>query len=223
MGKTLTSTGSDREFKILDEGTYVAICTAQVAIGMQETHFGEKDQLKTRFEVPTERVTYEKDGEQIEGPMVVWKTYTASLNEKANLRKDLESWRGRKFTDAELEGWDISATLGKPCMITIVHSESGGKTYANVATVTGIPKGTTVPQHEGELLDFNNESYSDDEFNALPGWLQDKVRDGEALAERQRARVEEGNRKASEASKMPERMSPNEYSDDNFTDDDIPF
>lgn len=232
MGKKLTDTSSDRDFQIIDEGTFIAVCTAVVCIGMQETYYGEKEQIKIRFEVPSERITYEKDGKEHEGPMVVWKTYTASLNEKANLRKDLESWRSRRFTEEELQGWDISAILGKPCSITIVHNEAAnGRTYANVERVSGVPKGMSAPQHEGELLDFNNENYSDEEFEALPSWLQDKVRDGEALADAQIARTEEGNRRATEAAKsapVPSHAasahgSPVTDQGDHFTDDDIPF
>ena len=35
------------------------------------------------------------------------KDYKNSLHEKAGLRKDLEAWRGRRFTDAELAGFDL--------------------------------------------------------------------------------------------------------------------
>src|SRR3990167_3685661 len=45
-----------------------------------------------------------------EGPfagnrMTISKFYTLSLSEKANLRKDLEGWRGKSFTESELEGF----------------------------------------------------------------------------------------------------------------------
>jgi hypothetical protein len=213
MGKTLTDNSSNREFEILGQGTYIAVCTATVAIGWQETHFGEKEQLKVRFEVPTERIEYEKDGEQVEGPMVIWKTYTCSLNEKANLRRDLESWRGRQFTEEELAGFDIANILGKACSITIVHRESGGKTYANVSTVSGIPKGTSAPTHEGDLLDFDNENYTGTQLEALPNWLQDKIRDSEALVDRMQSR----------ASASHHAPAASETHGNEFDDDDIPF
>jgi len=218
MGQILKNSGLDREFQIVDEGTHIAICTAVVGIGPQETHFGEKEQLKIRFEISLERVTYtDKDGIEHEGPMIVWKTYTASLNEKANLRKDLESWRSKKFTDEELNGWDIGAIVGKPCMITIVHSENNGKTYANVATVTGVPKGTTVPDAENDLIDFSFDDYTDDQFNTLPEWLQEKVGDGEKLRDVQKARAIEVDRASYAAKTAPvDNLT-------DFVDDDIPF
>ena len=217
MGQILKNSGLDREFQIVDEGTHIAICTAVVGIGPQETHFGEKEQLKIRFEIPGERLVYEKDGVEHEGPMIVWKTYTASLNEKANLRKDLESWRSRKFTDEELNGWDIGAIVGKPCMITIVHSENNGKTYANVATVTGVPKGTTAPAAENDLIDFNFDDYTDEALSALPEWLQEKVADGVKLRAEQKARAIEVDRVSYAAKTAPvEPLT-------DFVDDDMPF
>jgi len=219
MGQILKNKGQDRAFQIVDEGTHIAICTAVVGIGPQETHFGEKEQLKIRFEIPLERVTYkDKDGIDVEGPMIVWKTYTASLNEKANLRKDLESWRSKKFTDIELDGWDIGAIVGKPCMITIVHTENSGNIYANVATVTGIPKGTIVPASENELIDFNFDDYTDDQFETLPEWLQIKVTDGQKLRDEQEARVAESKLKPD-----PDPTNGQEISGPTFVDDDIPF
>ena len=38
-------------------------------------------------------------------PFLVRRRYTASLHEKSALRKDLESWRGRAFTNVELDGF----------------------------------------------------------------------------------------------------------------------
>ena len=37
----------------------------------------------------------------------VARVYTLCLHERAALRKDLESWRGRKFTEQELDGFDL--------------------------------------------------------------------------------------------------------------------
>ena len=62
------------------------------------------------------------------------------MNEKANLRKHLEGWRGKNFTDAEAEDFDLASVLGKPCMLIVSESENGGKTYSNIASVGPMPK-----------------------------------------------------------------------------------
>jgi len=107
---------------------------------------------------------------------VIGKTYTVSLHENANLRGDLESWRGRPFTREELDGFDISKLLGVPCMVNVTHTDKNGKTYANIAAVTPLPKALreNPPKASGDLLlhDDDNNAY-----DSLPEWLQKKIDD----------------------------------------------
>jgi hypothetical protein len=63
------------------------------------------------------------------------------LHEKARLRKDLESWRGRAFTDAELKNFDLEVLIGANCLLNVVQSSKNGSTYANVSAVMPIKKG----------------------------------------------------------------------------------
>lgn len=72
----------------------------------------------------------------------VGKRYTASLHEKATLRKDLQSWRGRAFTNEELAGFDLDHVLNVCALLNVVHNNKDGKTYANVEAVMPLPKGS---------------------------------------------------------------------------------
>lgn len=74
-------------------------------------------------------------------PFLVFKRYTLSTHEKAGLRKDLESWLGRKFTRDDEMGFDVESMLGANCLINITHNTVGDKTYANVASVNPLMKG----------------------------------------------------------------------------------
>jgi hypothetical protein len=66
----------------------------------------EQRKIRLTFELPTElKVFDEEKGEQ---PTVLGKKYTLSLSEKAFLRKDLESRRGKQFTEEEMKGFDIA-------------------------------------------------------------------------------------------------------------------
>ena len=76
--------------------------------------------------------------------MLISKTYTASMHEKAALSKDLESWRGRAFTDEERDGFDLKKVLGQPCLLNVIHENKGGTVYANIASVSPVPKGMPV-------------------------------------------------------------------------------
>src|SRR5687768_6847948 len=88
------------DFAAVPAGNHVAICNAVVDLGMQPgsgMYPDPKHQVYVRFELPTERVKYVKDGNEVEGPMSIGKTFTASMSEKANLRKFIESWFSKKF------------------------------------------------------------------------------------------------------------------------------
>ena len=88
-------------------------------------------------------ITDEKD-EETGDDLYISKMYTASLHEKANLRKDLASWRGRDFTDKERKAFDLEALIGVNCQLSVAHkvSETNGKTYANVVSIVPAAKGS---------------------------------------------------------------------------------
>lgn len=179
MAIIASDNGGGGDFSPTPQGTHLAICNMVVDLGKQPIEYqgqqSTKHQVYLRWELPHERMDWkDKDGTERNGPRVIGKTYTLSLSEKANLRKDLEAWRGRAFTAEELKGFDISKLLGVPCMVTVVHSEKGGKTYANVSGVTGVPKGMAKPDGcECGILIYDDDNL--DQYDALPEWLQKKV------------------------------------------------
>lgn len=174
----IASTNSGSSFEPIPAGTHVARCYSMIFLGTIKTDFQgqEKWQPKVQitFELPLEkRVFKEENGEQ---PFVKSKEYTLSLGDKANLRKDLESWRGKKFSDDEAKGFDICKLLGKACMISIVHTEKNGNTYANIGSISGLPKGMTCPEQINPTFEFSVTEFDEDKFQHLPQFLQDKVK-----------------------------------------------
>jgi hypothetical protein len=165
------------DFKSVPAGSHIAVCNLVADLGLQPgsgMYPAPKRQVYLRFEVPAERVQYERDGKHLDGPIVIGNTYTASMHEKANLRKSLEGWRGRKFTDEEAEKFDVASVLGKPCMLSVVENEaSNGKIYSNIAGIGGLPKGITAPKPENDLI-YYAADYRD-QFNKLPEWLRKKI------------------------------------------------
>lgn len=167
------------DYTPVPEGTHLAICNMVVDLGYQETTYmgarKVKHQCYIRWELPHERLNWQdKEGNEREGPMAIGKTYTLSLSDKANLRKDLESWRGKRFTDSELAGFDLFNLLGAPCQVTVIHAHKDGKTYANVSSVAGVPKGMPKPEEtENEILCYTADDDADLEH--LPDWLRDKI------------------------------------------------
>lgn len=165
------------DFKPVPAGTHVAVCTLIADMGVQPTgKFKPKQQLYIRWELPNEVTSWkDSDGNDHSGPMVIGKKYTLSLSEKANLRADLESWRGRLFTEQELKGFDIKNILGKACMLGVTHNVVGPKTYANVSAVMGLPKGTTPPRPSVTPVAYDIDDPNPEAFAKLPSWLQEAI------------------------------------------------
>ena len=78
-----------------------------------------------------------KDGR----PFAIFKNYTLSWSEKANLRLDLQSWRGKPFTQEEMQRFDLKNVLGAWCMLNIIErpGKNDNKMYTNVDGVTPVP------------------------------------------------------------------------------------
>lgn len=169
-----------KDFKKVPAGVHFAICNMVVDCGLQEGFSGKpQHKVYLRWEVPDERVSYEKDGAEIEGPCSIGCMYTLSLSEKANLRKTLENWRGKPFTAQELQGFDITNVLGKCCQIQVMHEESNGKTYANVTAVMVVSKDQQIRaktvKSENALIAFSLDDSDEKTFQLLPNWLKEKI------------------------------------------------
>ena len=168
--------GSSGDFQPVAAGTYTAVCDIVADIGLQEgttLYPKSRRQVYLRFELPAERVEFEKDGKKSEGPAVIGKMYTASMHEKATLRAHIESWRGKAFTDDEAGDFDVASVLGKTCVVSVTHSSKDGKTYANITAIGKAMKGTEkLPAEIGPIL--YDEAHTS-QYQQLPEWLRKKI------------------------------------------------
>ena len=182
--------GAQRE--LVPSGSHVARC-------IKVMHFGHipnidfhgrqtmTDTVRITWELPHELRVFDEDkGEQ---PMSISKDYTVSLGDKANLRKDLEGWRGRGFTQEELDGFDILNILGAPCMLSIIHKQakSSGNNYDNVVGVSPLPKGTQCPENINPLFVWDyNQNYDEGVLENLHEYFQDKIKSSEEYQAKQK-------------------------------------
>jgi hypothetical protein len=164
-----------KEFKKVPAGIHAAVCNMVVDCGIQPGgRFKPRHQVYVRWEIPSERVEWtDRNGVTHEGPMNIGKFYTASLSEKAALRRDLENWRGRAFTREELAGFDLFKILGTACQLVVTHTTQGQETYANVTSIMGLPRDMQKPKSEHALVKYSPEEPG--QFDSLPSWLRDKV------------------------------------------------
>jgi len=171
MGLIAVDTGGG-DFELTPASNHIARCYAVVDLGMQTTVFNNVESQKRKVRISWELpMTAMEDGR----PFSVSANYTLSLSEKANLRRDLQSWRGRSFTEEELAGFDLFTILGAPAMVNVVHNTNGDKTYANVGSVSPLPQGFECPDPVNEPIKFSLDEYDPDIFEALPDWLKKKI------------------------------------------------
>lgn len=136
----IAKANEDSSFEPAPQGTFRAVCVDVVDLGVLDVTW--QGQTKRQHKVNVAWVIDEprEDGR----PFMVFKRYTLSLSEKSTLRKDLESWRGRKFTRDEEMGFDVETVIGRSCLLSVTHTEKGGKVYANVSSVSPLMRGMTA-------------------------------------------------------------------------------
>ncbi len=163
-----------KKFELAPEAMHVARCFQIIDCGTHWNEKWKKDEriVRVYFELPTARRL--EDGE----PHRVSVRYTVSLHPKSRLRRDLESWNGKRFDDRELEmtgGFDLEKLLGQPAMLNVVHSEDG--LYANITSVNPLPTGTVCPDRINATvsLSLDSEDFDVEVFEGLPEGLQEWI------------------------------------------------
>lgn len=186
MSLKMSNESTNKTYEPIPAGTYPARCVGLVDLGVQYNERYNKEQAKVRivWELPTE--TIDRNGEK--EPRWISKPYTASLHEKAELRKDLESWRGKTFDTGELKEFDLKSVLDEPCMLSITHRVSQtGNVFALVSAVSQPMRGLDVPvlKNQPFLFDFDfPEEQLLSALNGLPKWMQEEVQKSKTWQER---------------------------------------
>ena len=177
MGLKLKDDGGN--FTPAPAGNHVAICYGVLDLGTQHNDAfnyegkavpaSDKPQILLMFEFPHEMIEIEGETK----PAMISHFYNASFNEKATLRLHLEAWRGRQFSEEELCGFDISALLGKPCMVNVVHKENG---KAKIAGIAAMVKGMEVPAVTNTLVSFDMDNYDQAVFDKISEGIQNIIK-----------------------------------------------
>jgi len=164
----------------ISEGQHAARIYLLCDIG---THYSERydksqHKLIVSLEVPGERTQFTRDdGTEVDMPRAKHVWYTASLDTKANLRKFLDSIRGKKFTQDELNGFEMKAVLGAPALIQILHEtkEDGGVKDV-IAAAMPLPKGMPAPPQENEFVWYDFDEHGLDIPENVYDWIADEIK-----------------------------------------------
>ena len=181
-----------KSFDPIPEGVYVAVAYAIYDIGTQHNKFYDKHirQVLIAWELPDCRSEFEREGKMMNLPRAISQKYTLSLHMKAQLRKDLEAWRGAAFTKDELAGFDLKNILGAACQLQVIHNQSkdGTKVYANIKALMALPKGVMRPKAENPLKWFSfDEALTEELPEDMPAWIAEIIHESAEWKERKHA------------------------------------
>lgn len=180
MGATSSAKGSSTpDYETIPAGPVAGRCCAVIELG---THANTHPQAKAGS-VKTELMIIWETNEIMEDgrPFTVNWRGTNSLSDKAILKKMLESWRGKAFTAAELERFELKNILNAPCLLNVVHTQGKKdktKTYANVGSVMPLPKGMVANPLTVEPLDFGiGDIHNAELFDRIWPWVQNIIKE----------------------------------------------
>lgn len=168
---TVTESGN-QDFELHPAGAFAARCFKLIDLGTQAGEWQGKATASRKLLLSFETDELMADGR----PFTISRRFTLSLAETAALRKFLESWRGRAFTPDELKnGFDLRKLLGAPCLINLTHSERAGKTYANIASISPLPKGVSAQAAVNKPVIFDLDDVDMAVFDSLSQGLQKTI------------------------------------------------
>jgi len=177
------------DFESAPPGLHPCRCIQVIDLGLQEStgSWGTKiqPQVLVRFELPN---TLMEDGR----PFMMSKFYTSSTSEKANLRKDLLSWRGRDLTQEEEATFDIASLLGMEGMLNAVVNKND---KVVVGSLSPVMQGLTIPTSDNAFFAFDIDAYlAGDpkqvaEYVEFSDWLKGKINLDQVLPAAPRASI----------------------------------
>lgn len=177
-GEIIVGSEGGFETKLPDEGQHLVYCYGIVVVGNVP---GYQDQYQEKvmflFETPNATAVFNEEiGPQ---PFGFSKEFTRSLDRRANLRKWIDSWRGKPLTDQEAVAFNIVAMMDVPIVANIYHKEAkNGKTYTEVSSIAPFrpQQGFKFPPRGNQKLIFTwNPPFDQNTFLRIPLWIRNKM------------------------------------------------
>ncbi len=218
MGLTARQTGNGGDFKPVPPGMHLARCYRIIDLGSQKGEWKGQQKISPKVMIQWEVHSEDDAGKPLvtdKGePLTISKNYTVSLSENARLRVDLKSWRGRDFTQEELNGFHLRNVLGAWCMLTVMKTTGqDNKEYSNVTAVSPVPANVRrmgLPEGHNKTAFFDLDNPDMALFDSLGDRLKAKIQSAPEWPKNSPA--EQYQREQNASAKSLEDM-----------DDDIPF
>jgi hypothetical protein len=167
-----------KSFDPVPAGTHVARLYQIIHIGTTSFEYkGEmkqSDKIRLTFELCNERKVF-NEGEEPR-PFSISREFGYSMSPKSHLRPFIEGMAGVKMHDDEAYNFETDSLLGEACLLSVVHVEKEGNTYANIQSASPLIKGMEAQPLYNKTQTIDVNTITDDELAALPQFLQDKIK-----------------------------------------------
>jgi hypothetical protein len=170
-------------FENTPPGMHLARCYQIIDLGTQKSEYDGIPKFNR-----TLMISWEIHGNGEDGHPIVMKDgrpfsqsnfYNLSWSEKANLRKDLQSWRGKPFNQEELRRFDLKNVLGAWCMVNVIEKENrAGKVKSVINGITPVPaviKQSGLPQAFNTNIIFNLQDPDLGVYDILSEYIKGKI------------------------------------------------
>jgi hypothetical protein len=137
------------------EGQFGAVCVDVHDLGYLESTWQGQVKKQHKIDVYFFCDEWKQSGDE-KYPLLVRERFTATLSDKGRLKPFLTSWRGKKFTPDEEAAFDLDKMIGAPALVTVEHNQVNDKTYANIVSITKLPKGMTAPTIPEDFVRFKD-------------------------------------------------------------------
>ncbi len=173
----ITPTQGGADFDIVPTGLHKARLVRVVDYGTQEVTYKDQIQHKHKvfmmWELPECLI---KEGEFEGKPFSIVQTFTPSFHENSNLGPLLVGWKGRDFTQEEMDTFNIIDLLNETFLLNVIHNKStdGKSTFANISALMPLAE-SECPARVGDLVAFDLSEFDQKVFDGLSEKMQAKI------------------------------------------------
>jgi len=170
-------------FERCPPGNHLSRCYRIIDLGTQKSEYLGQVKYLHKISMFWEVHAMDDNGSPIlmnDGrPYGIFKNYTLSWSEKANLRLDLQSWRGKPFSQDELRRFDLKNILNAWCMLNVIEKPGKeNRVFSNIAGISPVPSvvkqaGLPAPVNKNEV--FKIDEADMEMFNSFSENLKTKI------------------------------------------------
>lgn len=150
-----------KDFPKAPEGQHISQLVGLIDLGSQKIEFQGVAKFRPKIYLQFEVYPENENGTVITGDdgsfFLVGQDYTVVMTDNSKILPFINSWRGKPLEEADFP-FDFSRLLGRYGLMNIVHNKSsdGTKSYANIGSITPVPKKLAYAANGDSILPLSS-------------------------------------------------------------------